>query len=114
MPSKHIEPSTRAGYQSNLDRHFFPFLGDRPMAKILPSTIQEWVTKATAEGLSPVSIRKYHVMLHSIFTRATRDRIILTNPCEHTELPKIVRRRSRTLTPDEFASSSKPSPTVTD
>ena len=72
------------------------------MAKILPSTIQEWVTKATAEGLSPVSIRKYHVMLHSIFTRATRDRIILTNPCEHTELPKIVRRRSRTLTPDEF------------
>jgi len=80
LPSKHIEPSTRAGYQSNLDRHFFPLLGDRPMAKILPSTIQEWVIKATLEGLSPVSIRKYHVMLHSIFTRATRDRVILTNP----------------------------------
>jgi len=24
------------------------------------------------------------------------------NPCEHTELPKIIVRRTRTLPPDEF------------
>jgi integrase len=60
------------------------------------------VTKATAEGLSPRSVRKYHVMLHSIFERAVRDQLILMNPCEHTELPKIIVRRTRTLTPDEF------------
>lgn len=41
-------------------------------------------------------------MLHSIFERAPRDQLILINPCAHTELPKIIRRRSRTLTPDEF------------
>jgi integrase len=41
-------------------------------------------------------------MLHSIFARAVRDGLILTNPCEHTELPKVVLRRSRTLTPEEF------------
>ena len=57
---------------------------------------------ATAHGLTPRSVRKYHVMLHSIFRRAVRDGLILTNPCEHTELPKIVLRRSRTLTPEEF------------
>jgi integrase len=27
--------------------------------------------------------------------------VILTNPCGHTELPKVVLRRSRTLTPEE-------------
>ena len=57
---------------------------------------------ATAQGLAPRSVRKYHVMLHSIFQRAVRDQLILTNPCEHTELPKVVLRRSRTLTPEEF------------
>lgn len=102
LPSKHLEPSTRAGYRSNLDRHFFPFFGERPMAKILPSTIQDWVTTATANGLSARSVRKYHTMLGSIFGRAVRDRLILTNPCDHTELPKVVARRSRTLTPEEF------------
>jgi integrase len=102
LPSKHIELTTRAAYYSNLDKHFLPFFGDRPMARILPSNIQEWVTMATAQGLAPRSVRKYHVMLHSIFRRAVRDQLILTNPCEHTELPKVVLRRSRTLTPEEF------------
>ena len=94
--------STRAAYRSYLDRHFLPFFGSRPMARILPSLVQEWVTKATAEGLSPRSVRKYHTVLHSIFERAVRDQMILINPCEHTELPKIIVRRTRTLTPDEF------------
>jgi integrase len=102
LPSKHLEATTRAAYRSNLDRHFLPFFGSRPMARILPSLVQEWVTKATAEGLSPRSVRKYHVMLHSIFERAVRDQLILMNPCEHTELPKIIVWRTRTLTPDEF------------
>jgi integrase len=102
FPSKHLEATTRAAYRSYLDRHFLPFFGSRSMGRILPSLVQEWVTKTTAEGLSPRSVRKYHVMLHSIFERAVRDQLILINPCKHTELPKIIVRRSRTLTPTEF------------
>jgi integrase len=104
LPTKHIEPTTKAAYQSNLNKHFFPFFGERPMAKILPSSIQAWVTNATSEGLSPKSVRNCHVMLHSISRRAVRDQLILTNPCEHTELPKVIARRTRTLTPKEFGS----------
>jgi integrase len=102
LPSKHLELSTRAGYRYNLDKHFLPFFGRRPMARILPSLVQDWVTKATAGGLAPRSVRKYHTLLHSIFARAVRDQLILINPCQHTELPKIIARRTRTLTPDEF------------
>jgi hypothetical protein len=29
-------------------------------------------------------------MLHSIFKRAVRDQLIVANPCEHTELPKVI------------------------
>ena len=60
------------------------------------------MTTAVASGLSPTSVVKYHVMLHSVFKRAVRDRVILTNPCEGTELPKIPPRKTRILTPEEY------------
>ena len=101
-PSRHLEVSTRAAYRSYLDRHFIPFFGHRPMSSIGPSTVQAWVTQASAEGLSSRSLTKYHVMLHGIFKRAVRDRVILHNPCADTELPKVVPRKVRILTPEEF------------
>jgi integrase len=108
LPSKHIEPTTRAAYVSNLTKHFYPFFGKKRLHQITSGLVQDWVTQAAAEGaaegagLSARSIRKYHTMLHSIFKRAVRDQLILTNPCEHTELPKIIARKSRTLTPTEY------------
>ena len=101
-PSRHLELSTAQGYQSNLNRHFLPFFGDVPMAKIMPSTVQAWVTKACTDGLSARSVQKYHVMLHSIFKRAVRDRVIPYNPCAETELPKVVQFKTAVLTPEEF------------
>ena len=102
LPSKHIEATTRAAYVSNLNKHFFPFFGRKQMHQITSSLVQDWVTLAASEGLSARSIGKYHTMLHSIFKRAVRDKLIVTNPCEHTELPKIIARQTRTITPDEF------------
>jgi integrase len=101
-PSRHLEVSTMAGYRANLNRHFLPYFGDIPMADVLPSTVQAWVTKAIGEGLSARSTVKYHVMLHGVFKRAVRDRVIAYNPCSETELPKVVPRKTRTLTPEEF------------
>jgi integrase len=101
-PSRHLEVSTMAGYRANLDRHFLPYFGDMPMADIIPSTIQAWVTKAISGGLSARSTVKYHVMLHGVFKRAVRDRVIAYNPCAETELPKVVARKTRTVTPEEF------------
>ena len=37
-----------------------------------------------------------------MFKRAVRDRVILTNPCEGTELPKVPPRKARILTPPEY------------
>ena len=113
LPSRHLEVTTRAGYRSYLRIHFVPFFGAMQLARIMPSTVQEWVNQAGQlrvvdgkkhAGLSPRSIAKCHVMLHSIFARAVRDRLLAFNPCEATELPKIVSKPSRTLTPEEYAS----------
>jgi len=102
LPSKHVETTTLAAYRSYLDKHFLPVFGRRPMGKILPSEVQRWVTTATENGLSAASVGKYHTMLHSIFQRALRDWIVTFNPCEHTELPKRVKKTNRTLTPAEY------------
>jgi hypothetical protein len=32
-------------------------------------------------------------MLSSIFARAVKDRILVHNPCDHTELPKVITRK---------------------
>ena len=101
-PSRHLEVSTRAGYRANLDKHFLPYFGTMPMAEIMPSTVQGWVTAAVAGGLSARSVVKYHVMLHGVFKRAVRDRVIGYNPCADTELPKVVPAKIHILTPDEF------------
>ncbi len=102
LPNKHLEATTRAAYISNLDKHFYPYFGKRPLNKISSSLVQDWVTKVKSDGLAPRSIRKYHTFLASIFARAVRDRILVHNPCAHTEIPKIIARKSRTLTPEEF------------
>src|SRR5665647_441823 len=104
LPSRHLEVSTRAGYVSYLRNHFVPFFGHMPLARIMPSTVQDWVNQAARNGLAPRSVTKYHVMLHSVFVRAVRDRLIAFNPCEDTELPKVVTKKTRTLTPDEYSS----------
>jgi site-specific recombinase XerD len=102
LPSKQVETSTLAAYRSYLDKHFIPTFGQRPMGKILPSEVQRWVTTATEDGLSAASVRKYHTMLHSVFERALRDRVVTFNPCAHTELPKVIKNKARTLTPAEY------------
>lgn len=101
-PSWHLEISTRAGYRANVHKHFLPYFGAMAMADILPSTVQGWVTKAVADGLSARSVVKYHVMLHSVFKRAVRDRVIGYNPCADTELPKVVPAKVRILAPEDF------------
>jgi integrase len=102
FPNKHLEITTRAAYTSYLNSQFYPAFGDRQLNKISPSVVQDWVTRASQEGLSPRSVKKYHVFLASIFKRAVQDRILVHNPCDHIELPKVIARKSRTLTPEEF------------
>jgi hypothetical protein len=104
LPSQHLELSTHQACASILNYHFIPFFGRTPMKAIMPSTVQAWVTKVSSEGkIKPVTIKKNHVMLHSVFRRAVRDRIISFNPCTETELPKVLHNQNQTLTPEEYA-----------
>ena len=49
-------------------------------------------------------------MLHSVFERALLDRLVTFNTCAHTELPKRVKNKARTLTPDDSPHRPRPDP----
>src|SRR4051812_29571898 len=98
----HLEVSTRAAYRYYLDKHFLPRFGDLPMRRIGPPLIQSWVNDATTDGLAPASVVKYHAVLHKIFARAVIDRVVATNPCTHTALPKVVKKPKRIITVAQF------------
>lgn len=106
LPSRHLEVTTRAGYRSYLRIHFVPFFGAMQLARIMPSTVQEWVNQAgqprvvdgkKVKGLSPRSIAKYHVMLHSVIeVKSTTERDPETPfPISAGELLEAIRQRGK-------------------
>jgi integrase len=98
----HLELSTRTGYRYYLDNRFLPRFGELPMRRITAAHIQSWVNDAAQSNLSGRSVVKYHAVLHKIFRRAVIDQVIPFNPCSHSELPKVVAKPKRIITPAEF------------
>lgn len=96
-----LEVSTRAAYRAYIDKHFLPAFGTLAMRRVSPSVVQAWVNNP-ATTLGPRSVTKYHALLHKIFARAVIERVVPFNPCAHTELPKVLVKRRRIVTPDEF------------
>ena len=56
----------------------------------------------SAGKLAARSVVKYHAVLHKIFSRAVIDQVVPTNPCSHSELPKVVKQPKRIITVEQF------------
>jgi integrase len=89
-------PSTAVQLETNLRRHVYPTLGDRPMGAIRPSEVQAWV-RSLAEVLEPSTVELVYRYVVAIFRAATADRVISQNPVVGTRLPKAEPRRVEPL-----------------
>src|SRR5829696_2084710 len=58
LPHKHLEVTTRAAYNSYLNKQFYPAFGRRQLNKVSPSVVQDWVTKAhgALQGVASVEV----------------------------------------------------------
>ena len=73
LPHKHLELTTRAAYNSYLNKQFYPAFGRRQLNKVSPSVVQDWVTKAHAEGLlAPVDQEVPRVSVLDLSSRGSR------------------------------------------
>ena len=82
-----VKQSTYASYRSYLTKHFC-VLGNVLLKKLEPHTLQEFYNyKFREEGLSPKTLRNYHMALHKCLQQAVKERLLIYNPCDAVTLP---------------------------
>jgi integrase len=79
-------PNTAARTKSQLNKHAYPAIGDKPIAGIRQSTLQAFVTGV---DLAPSSVRPLWATTRAIFGAAHRDRIIGQDPTLGVKLPEL-------------------------
>jgi len=87
-------PSTAAQLETNLRRHVYPRLGDRPIGRIRQSEIQALVkTLSTKEAdhkpLAPATVELIYTWTATIFAAAVIDRVIAVSPCREIHRPAV-------------------------
>ncbi len=82
-----VKQSTYASYRSYLNKHFC-VLGKILLKKLEPHILQEFYNyKFREEGLSPKTLRNYHMALHKCLQQAMKERLLIYNPCDAVTLP---------------------------
>jgi integrase len=96
---------TASQVETNLRRHVYPRLGDRPLAAITPSEIQA-VVKAMAAGegaqrpLAASTVEIVYTWLSTIFKAAVNDKVIPASPCRGIRLPEVHETQNQPLPVD--------------
>ena len=97
------QQATIYGYQQMIDNHILPALGSISIQQLKPKQIQQYYTMLmTEKGLSPNSARKHHDLLKTAFKLAVKQDILISNPVEKVDPPKIIRKEIRYYKPDEL------------
>ena len=90
-----IEPrraeTTINGYWNIIRNHMRPALGEVPLGGLTPELINgyyQWL--ADAKSLSPNTVRKHHILLHTALKAAFRQGVLPANPAERAVPPPPV------------------------
>jgi integrase len=91
-------PGTATQVETNLRRHVYPRIGDRPIGAIRQSEIQALVKAMLIGGkaggeerdpLAPATIAVAYSWVATIFKAAVYDRVIAVSPCRAIRLPQV-------------------------
>lgn len=88
------------GYQSILERHLIPALGNNQLKQLHPQIIQAYYGKA-CENLSARTVHHQHRVLSQSLKYAVRQGYLGRNPAELVDPPSPRKKVMRTLTPYE-------------
>lgn len=110
-----LKPSAAHSEPSRIANHILPLLGHMTLGDVEnPLTVQTWIANLlTGKGwtadekrkrrkLSPKSVHNCHGILYAIMQAAVKERLIRSNPCVSSNLPKRVHREMRFLTEPEI------------
>jgi integrase len=88
-------------YESLLCRYIRPVLGGRILSAITPLDVQSAYQKMIDRGLSARTVRYTHSVLRSAIRQAIRWRLLLQDPTDGAQLPRLGRREMSVLTAEQ-------------
>lgn len=88
-------------YESLMRRYIRPALGVRVLATITPLDVQSAYQRLIDRGLSSRTIRYTHSVLRAAMRQAIRWRLLLQDPTEGAQLPRLGRREMRVLSAEQ-------------
>ena len=110
-----VRPSSHQTYKGYIENHIKPNIGDIPIEKLTSLQLQKFYRLLLAEGripriesekqpkgLSAKTVRNINQVISSAMDMAVRHKLILTNPTEGCELPKVEHREMKTLPAEQL------------
>jgi integrase len=98
-----VSRRTADGYAGLLERYIRDPLGHKRLDKLQPLDIQKVYGEMQMRGLSAIVVRHTHSALHNALKQACKWGLIARNPSDLVELPKVLHKERRVLSPDEAA-----------
>jgi integrase len=99
----HLEPSTRRSYELLVRCQVLPTWEGMPLAKVTHAGVSAWVAQLSASGLSAASVRQAFRVLSLMLELAVRDGRLPRNSAAGVNLPRVVTRSRRFLSPEQVA-----------
>lgn len=103
MISSSVEPTTLNGYQGVINGRMTDYFKNTKITlqNIKPKHIQEFYQYLLDEGLSGNTVKHYHANIRKALQYAMKTDIILSNPADKVDLPKIEEYKPKFYTSDE-------------
>jgi integrase len=96
-----LRPKTYSDYTIMLRLYIRPALGATPLGSVTQFELQSIYAQMLERGLSPRTIEYTNAVLQSAFRQAVRWKIIVEDPCEGVDLPRMKRWEMQALSVDE-------------
>ena len=88
-------------YSEKLARYVRPVIGLQKLSDVRSLEVQSIYTTMAGRRLSPRTIRYTHAILRSALKQAVKWNMLMRNPCEAVELPRMERKEMHALSPEE-------------
>lgn len=97
-----VKPLTFSSYQAAIKNHIIPSIGAVKLQALRGVHIQKLYNSMISGGKSPKTVKNISAILHKALSIAVKQGLILANPCDAAELPRVTQKEIKPLTDGEI------------
>ena len=87
-----VKASTVAQYRWITEKYLVRLVGHHRIGRLTTGQVQSMITEVIASGRSPNTTRQIVGVLSGALRHAVRTDLIVRNPCQYVDLPRVVRK----------------------